>query len=612
VSEGGGPAGLWGEGCAWRVAARRLVIGLGLAAIFAAAVRAQVQSEDIPGATPTPTPPRPAVISSGGTLAGEAAAEERYAAGDLEGAAALYRQLAVVTGAPRERLRLLVAAAWLEHQLQRGAEAFELLRQGLTDVPDYPFQPQNYSQDFVDIYVKARERALADRRQRAKDLVQRSLQESAADDLGRARASLVQALALAPDDPFALYYLALAEMKAGRRDEAVAGFERVLAVEATRPGTVPAEVRSSALASLGKLYYEKGLLEDAQRYLEQAVALEPDSPRIWNTLGLTHRKSGDAAGAERAFRQALALSPESGEAANNLALVLFDAQRWPESVALLGGVTTRDPTDTLGWLNLGLAQRGAGDRARARASLQRVIALDGQNRAGLAASAATYLAIVAYEDGDAAGAVAAARQALAWRQDDVVAWTYLGLSQQLQKDYAGARESFQRALALDPARPENHNNLGTALLLAGDLAGAEAAFRQALTIRPGFTTAQANLDQVLVRQVAAKAGDGAATPPKADPGKPRRQPKPLGVRFSDADFTYLDLHGAVVESVSGQSPAERAGLRRGDVVLGVDGNRIEGPQHLLRYLRNLTGERDYVEIDILREGQPKRIKVDMF
>ncbi|HEV8628669.1 MAG TPA: tetratricopeptide repeat protein [Thermoanaerobaculia bacterium] len=600
----------------------RNVAGLALAAALLALATpvasgaqtpgAPVQSEELqPAATPTPlAPPAPAPAPAGPSL--EAQAEERYNAGDLEGAAALYRQLAVATSSPQERMRLLVAAAWLEHQLGHLEDAAELLRQGLADAPDFPFQSQNYSQPFVDLFLQARQRAVSERRQHATALVQRSLQEIAADDLQRARATLVQALALAPDEPFGLFNLALVEMKAGRRDEAAAGFERLLAVEAGHPGAVPMEVRSSALASLGLLYYEKDFLEDARRYLEQAVALDPASSRSWNNLGLTLRKAGDTVGAEQAFRKALALVPDDVQVANNLALLFIGAQRWADAVALLNSITARAASDPLGFLNLGLAQRGAGDRVAAAASLQRVLALDADNKRGTAARAASYLAIVRYEQGDGAGAVAAARQALGWRPEDVDAWVYLGLAQQMQKDLAGARDSLQRALALDPARPEIHNNLGTVLVALADLAGAAAEFQQALTIRPGFVEAQANLDQVRARQLGAQVGAPAAPAGRDENRGHRRRPKSLGVRFADADFTYLGIKGALVESVMGESTAERAGLRKGDVVLGVDGKPIEGPQQLLRYLRNLTGERDYVEMDILRDGKPRRLRVDMF
>src|SRR5918996_6125576 len=102
-----------------RGAVRLRLVAIGLALLFVPATReragAQVTGEDLGQAAPVPTPiaPPPAVppptAPSEPTL--EQQAEEKYAAGDLEGAAALYRQLAVTTSAPQERLRLLVAAA---------------------------------------------------------------------------------------------------------------------------------------------------------------------------------------------------------------------------------------------------------------------------------------------------------------------------------------------------------------------------------------------------------------------------------------------------------------------------------------------------------------------
>src|SRR5262245_38966570 len=91
----------------------------------------KVSSEEIPAATPAPATAAPTMDAAGRLTTPEGEAEAKYAAGDLEGAAALYRQLAVATAAAGERLRLLIAASWLEHQLERDSEAFELLRRGL-------------------------------------------------------------------------------------------------------------------------------------------------------------------------------------------------------------------------------------------------------------------------------------------------------------------------------------------------------------------------------------------------------------------------------------------------------------------------------------------------
>jgi Tfp pilus assembly protein PilF len=577
------------------------------------------ESEDLPPPTATPTPiPPPAGAGTAGPApaprAAEGTAEALYQAGDLAGAAALYRQLAVAASRPVERMRLLVLSAWLEHQLGRAAVAHDLLQQGLSDAPDYDFQAQNYGQAFVDLYVRARERVLQERRQRAGELVERSLVEIGADELARARSTLHQALALAPEHPFAMFNLALVEMRTGRREEAIAGFERLISLEAGRPGSVPPEVRSPALATLGLLYYEKGFLDEARRFLEAATELDPGSSRSWNNLGLTLRRQEDPAGAERAFRRSLGLAPDDPQPANNLGLLLIGQQRWPEAVALLADTTRRAPGDGPAWLNLGLAQRGAGDRGAAVQALERALALDPGNREGLAARAASYLAVVRFEQGDIGGAAASAAQALAWRPDDLEAWVYQGLAQQLQGNHAGARDSFQRALALDPARAELHNNLGTALVSLGDLEGAAAAFRQALTLRPGFAEAQANLDEVTARQDAALplGQRSGAVARGAEAAKPARRPKPLGARFSSDDFTYLGIRGALVESVQGDSPAARGGLRKGDVVLGVDGKPIQGAQQLLTYINRLDTGRDYVELDVMRDGKPRRLRVEVY
>ena len=570
------------------------------------------QSEDLPAAeAPSPAPPAaaepPAPLPET-----EESAESLYQAGDLAGAAALYRRLAVAASNGDERMRLLVTAAWLEHQIGNTSGAYDLLESGLADAPDWAFPAQNYDQAFVELYQRARERVLQGRRQRAGELVQRSLAEIEAGDLPRARATLAQALALTPEDPFALFNNALVEMRAGARDEAIAGFERLLSIAAARPGSVPAEVRSPALATLGLLYYEKGFLDEARRYLDEAATLDPDSARTWNNLGLTLRRQGDAAGAERAFRRARELAPDDPQPANNLGLLLIAAERWPEAVAVLADATSRAPENGAAWLNLGLAQRGAGDRAAAASALERALALDDANAAGLGARAASYLAVVRYEQGDIAGAASSAARALAWRPDDLEAWVYQGLAQQLQGDASGARASFERALQIDPARAELHNNLGTALVSLDDLEGAAAAFRQALALRPGFAAAQANLDEVSAR-LAAEAPGGTRTSGRASaPAAAQRRPKPLGVRFARDGSGAGGVGGARVESVQAGGAAGRAGLRAGDVVLAVDGKPIQDAQQLLTYIERLDGARTWVELDVLRDGRPRRLRVEVF
>ena len=64
----------------------------------------------------------------------------------------------------------------------------------------------------------------------------------------------------------------------------------------------------------------------------------------------------------------------------------------------------------------------------------------------------------------------------------------------------------------------------------------------------------------------------------------------------------------MVARVEPASPAARAGVRGGDIVLGVDGKPITGADDLIRML---TGEKigRAVELDILRDGQRLRVSV---
>jgi serine protease Do len=62
------------------------------------------------------------------------------------------------------------------------------------------------------------------------------------------------------------------------------------------------------------------------------------------------------------------------------------------------------------------------------------------------------------------------------------------------------------------------------------------------------------------------------------------------------------LAGAVIEDVADGSPAEKAGLRAGDVVLEFDGERVRGVRHLTRLVQETPDGRE-VQAVILRDGQ---------
>lgn len=85
--------------------------------------------------------------------------------------------------------------------------------------------------------------------------------------------------------------------------------------------------------------------------------------------------------------------------------------------------------------------------------------------------------------------------------------------------------------------------------------------------------------------------------------------QPLTPEFAEAYGVEGD-NGAVVSDVVPDSPAAKAGLRRGDVVTAVDGKKIEDHTDLsLRIRTYLEGDR--VQLSVVREGGEKKIDVTL-
>lgn len=68
--------------------------------------------------------------------------------------------------------------------------------------------------------------------------------------------------------------------------------------------------------------------------------------------------------------------------------------------------------------------------------------------------------------------------------------------------------------------------------------------------------------------------------------------------------------GALIASVSDNTPAAIAGIRRGDVVTAVDGTTVENPRDMTRLIATARPGTE-VRIDLLRAGQPTTVAVTL-
>ena len=88
----------------------------------------------------------------------------------------------------------------------------------------------------------------------------------------------------------------------------------------------------------------------------------------------------------------------------------------------------------------------------------------------------------------------------------------------------------------------------------------------------------------------------------------------IGVTVRDVDEADLKreklpaLAGAVVEDVRTDSPAAKAGMKAGDVIVTFDGEKIRSARHLSRLIEETPDGRD-VEATVIRAGEKMALKV---
>ncbi len=79
-----------------------------------------------------------------------------------------------------------------------------------------------------------------------------------------------------------------------------------------------------------------------------------------------------------------------------------------------------------------------------------------------------------------------------------------------------------------------------------------------------------------------------------------------------ASFYRLPLvHGALIVNVEPYSPADNAGLRRGDIIEEIDGNKIESPSQISSYIRKKKMANDRVTVIVNRYGRVYEVPFQM-
>ena len=129
--------------------------------------------------------------------------------------------------------------------------------------------------------------------------------------------------------------------------------------------------------------------------------------------------------------------------------------------------------------------------------------------------------------------------------------------------------------------------------------------------------------QVVLAGVLAGSVLAQAPAPPAPPAPPTTPARPsvhvmvkggsfLGVNVSEVDasrakeLNLKDVHGVEITSVEEDSPAEKAGLKKGDIVVEYQGQRVEGTEQFVRMVRETPAGRQ-AKMNVLRGGNAQSV-----
>lgn len=131
------------------------------------------------------------------------------------------------------------------------------------------------------------------------------------DALGRteqAQQHFLRALAINPNYPPALMYLAVHNQREGKLHEAIAQYQQVILIT-DNPAYRNKAVRALAFANAGHAFRDLGEITQARDYLQEAVALNPDRFEPWLDYGIVSQQLGDLTTAVHAYYQSVDIHP---------------------------------------------------------------------------------------------------------------------------------------------------------------------------------------------------------------------------------------------------------------------------------------------------------------
>ncbi len=318
----------------------------------------------------------PVTAQSDTTTPSEEAAIQAFRQGSFSRAVELYRQALQETEDPSHRARLHVNVAWTLFALGRESEVQTHLRAALVEDPNLTLLPDYYTQEFIDLFDRARRRSVTtDPTTPPPDLeaTLSSVQSriDSGDDLEGALADIDRLLEAYPSDGRLIPLRSEVLRTLGRDQEADTLLRTYGAVGV---GAFTGQMSIPDLILRANRLLEEGDSTTSLELLREAVARQPNNVAALELMAEAAQRGGNWDQAEFALKSALGMQPDNIGLQLRLGEVFIAESDLSAARDVFRRITESSPHSDRGWAALGLLEARLGNRERALGHLERAIA----------------------------------------------------------------------------------------------------------------------------------------------------------------------------------------------------------------------------------------------
>ena len=244
-------------------------------------------------------------------------------------------------------------------------------------------------------------------------------------------------------------------------------------------------------SNLGVLCGMKGENLEMIRFLNQAIAIKPDSAELHNNLGNAFKGIGDITSATICYNKALEIRSSYPEAFNNLGTIFQEQNDSKQAIECYKKAIELKQKYPEALNNLGIVYQQINDYKRSIKSLIEAI-----NIKSNFPDAHFNLGVAYQQQGYLNKAIECYKKVIEISPINTKAYINQGIAYQQKDELNIAFEYYNKALIIDPKSPEAHNNLGYAYKELGNLTASIRFYNKALELNENYSEARWNLATV--------------------------------------------------------------------------------------------------------------------